>query len=413
MRLGAEMAARQCRTSVRGKVGLIPALLALVTVFGALANPAPATATPSGAGRSGFAVMLEPFNGAAGWVNIGGDHVIIQARWDRLQRTARGPLNSNEVRRLQRQINNASTAAGVIFEIAIQYPPPAVKSLVPPFVNQAGRPWTGTVGADVRDWVFSNTGRQVVKDFIDKTVAALDLSRVWAVRTGGGWYNELHYPPSTGGGISFWAYGDAPQLGVDLAFDQVSTPLPRYRYGTGTAAQDKRWALWYSGALVQFERWLIAEHRNAGWTGPLFVMHPGYGMRDSWRPTQSRWRYELAAGNDWRAQLAAYTADVHPWSTWLDAPEPYGSRDEGSEAPWRKLHALAVTRGVAGLMWGENTRGANSAATTRIFGARGPIALGYRGVAWVGLSRLTDGSAAKRTQLKNSLVRQRNLWAAR
>jgi hypothetical protein len=408
------MSARPRRRSRCVEVGLTSALLVLAMAVGASTFSGAAAARSVANPTSGFAVTLQPFTGASGWVNRGGDDVVIQARWDRLQRVPFGALDANEVSRLQRQINNASTAASVIFEIAIQYPPPMVKTLIPKFVNQSGTQWSGPVGADVRDWVYSNTGRHVVHDFIARVGHAVDLDRVWAVRTGGGWYNELHYPPAYGGGagISYWAYGNGPQLGVDLAVDQVSTPLVGYRYGTGTAAQDKRWADWYTGALVTFEKWLIAEHRSAGWTGPLFVMHPGYGMRDRWSPTETRWRRELAEGNDWRAQLAVYTANVHPWSTWLDAPEPFGAGDEGSIAPWRKLHRLAKARGVSGLMWGENTAGVGPVATNRIFGAGGPIALGYRGVTWVGFSRLTAGSAAKRAQLRARMVQQRQAWAS-
>jgi len=97
-------------------------------------------------------------------------------------------------------------------------------------------------------------------------------------------------------------------------------------------------------------------------------MHPGFGLRDDDDPASTDWRgvayREFAAqGLNWDDQIRAYSrmAGVWPWSTWLDARDPYepATRDS-DEAPWRKLAKIARRYGRGSQLWGENTAAADA-----------------------------------------------------
>lgn len=128
------------------------------------------------------------------WKKLGGTIVNLEAYWDRLQSGPGAALNSVEVANLNNQIATAqSLGLQVSLSVAIQYPPQWIKDSVSSYKNQSGKVWTGGIGEDVRDWVWNDNGRSYVKDFISKTLAAVDLTKISYMRLGGGYYNELHY----------------------------------------------------------------------------------------------------------------------------------------------------------------------------------------------------------------------------
>ena len=112
-------------------------------------------------------------------------------------------------------------------------------------------------GADIRDWIWSQTGRNAVASFVSGAISALQpvMSDITGIRAGGGMFGELQYPydGSTVQGLpSYWGYGAAPQHGIDLAPNESPCPLPGYVYGEGDAAQNAKWANWFFRSLASF-----------------------------------------------------------------------------------------------------------------------------------------------------------------
>jgi hypothetical protein len=159
------------------------------------------------------------------------------------------------------------------------------------------------------------------------------------------------------------------------------SPYPGYVAGSGDRRKDRAVETWGLGSLVGFMRWLIAEHRKA-WSGRVHVLHAGYGLRDGWGPQELPRLKEVAEGNDWRRQIAAYPdSRVLPWLGWLDGPVQ--GREETLISPAQKLRALAAARSISWL-GGENAAGADGAAIDWMHGPHGPLGDGgYTMLMWV------------------------------
>jgi hypothetical protein len=328
------------------------------------------------------------------WAAAGGTAVVIPIVWAAAQVTPYGPVSlaaaGNSRQNVLTEINAAAAAnLQVYVELSIQYPPAWATSSVPPFVNQAGSPYSSSKpGADIRDWIWSQTGREAVASFVAGAMSALrpSVAHIAGIRAGGGMFGELQYPydgSTENGQSSFWGYGAAPQLGVNLAPNESRCPLPGYVYGHGNSASDARWAAWFFHSLASFATWYILQLRDNGWSGPVYVLHPSFGVRANWSADSAAYELELAHGTDFTIQMDAYSRlpNVWPWATWADDAEPYwgtpGATDS-DEAAWRKLYELAAARGLARHMLGENTGGGGAGAIARM--TRGPLAEGYNGL---------------------------------
>ena len=270
------------------------------------------------------------------WAAAGGNAVVIPVVWAAAQPKGGGRVSlasaGNAGQNVLTEIHEAVAAhLKVYLELSIQYAPQWVLNSVPAFVNQAGTSYSSSVpGADVRDWVWSQSGRNAVASFVAGAMSALRpvMSDIAGIRAGGGMFGELQYPydgSSVNGQPSYWGYGSAPQHGVDLATNESTCPFPGYVYGHGTAAQNTEWSNWFFQSLANFVAWYIETLRQNGWSGPVYVLHPSFGVRGNWRPTSAAYELQLAHGTDYAIQMDAYEhlANVWPWSTWADDREPH------------------------------------------------------------------------------------------
>lgn len=369
------------------------------------------TAAASGAGGGSSAPVLGTFGISTSaqmtqWAAAGGNAIVIPVYWQAAQPTALGPVSlsaaGNNGDNVVTEIAHAHAAGlAVYLELDLQYPPQWVLDQVPGFVNQAGTAYTSTnPGANVRDWVWSAAGRQAVASFVSRAIGDLKsvLGDVSGIRAGGGMYGELQFPidgSSVNGQPSYWGYGQAAQSGVGIASGETATPLPGYVYGTGSSAQDAEWASWYLGSLASWIHWYVLQLRGAGWNGPIYVLHPSFGLRTNWSPESAAYEQQLAQGTDPATMMDAYdsVANVWPWCTWADDTEPFwipGDTIDSDMAAWRKLLVLAQARGLASHILGENTGGGGSAAIQQLMS--GALASGYKGVFYLDYSYLvTNG----------------------
>lgn len=335
----------------------------------------------------------------------GATHGLVEVFWDQCQSTAGGPVDASGV---NAQIQNVLTAGlKVCLRVCPQYPPSFVQSAVPPFKRQDGATHTAaqSSGANVRDWVWSKTGRDYLADFMTKLFTQLNWANIERVQVGGLLYGELQYPDSNGTTAPYWwGYSAPAQTGTDLAARMAVCPNPGYVPSGGTTwtDADDTWVTWYQQSLINFMVWLIEQHRK-WFNGPIWVMHPGAGLRDvSQTPTSStqgtNYRINNAKGLDWSAQLGSYPdANVHPYSTWADSdhfwtPAPYSGVNDGNAAPWWHLLRIARTVGRAGRIWGENTGGQSNTDMNRVF-SQGAVAFGFEGLTWLSYASLTDGTS--------------------
>jgi hypothetical protein len=333
----------------------------------------------------------------------GATHGMVAARWSDLQTTSGGAVNAATV---TTNINDV-VAAGlkVCLRVAPQYIPTFVDTAGVKLRRNGAVDWTatGASGANVRDWVWSASTRALLQDFLTKLFVQIDWTKVERVQLGGLVFGELSYP--TTDGTQWWGFSAPAQTGTDLAASQVVCPVPGWVPSTGTTwvANDIAFHAWYRDSLINFMTWFIAQHR-AFFAGPIYVLHPGAGLRAvSQTPTSSgqalNFRKNAAAGLHWVEQLTAYPdAQVYPYSTWADSvhfwpPDPYSDVNDGNAAPWYHLLRVARATGRAARIWGENTGNQTNTDMDRIF-ADGAVAHGYQGFTWLQADTLVAGGTA-------------------
>jgi len=336
----------------------------------------------------------------------GATHGLVEVKWDQCQTAQNGAVDATATLANIQRVRDAGMA--VVLRVSLQYLPTFVDTLAVKFSGKtkAGVPSThnpGNVSGDnARDWVWSASTRALVNDFLNKLFVQIPWTSVERVQLGGGPSGELQYPTSDG--TVWWGFSAPAQTGTDLAAGQTVAPTAGYVPNTGTTwdANDTAFVNWYTTSLNNWMLWLIARYR-AYYSGPIWVMHPGSGLRKtSQTPTGSfalAYRAQVAMGTDWDAQMAAYPdANVWPYSTWADAvhawdPDPYSDTNDGNAAPWYHLLRIARARGRAARIWGENTGGQSDADMDRVF-TTGSVALGYQGLFWLSHTTLSAGGGA-------------------
>lgn len=339
------------------------------------------------------------------WKAAGGSHSVHVVYWDQTQSTLGGAVNLTNITQQLDQCRSVGLTP--ILELGIQYAPQAIKDALPKFKNQAGTELTsGDPGADLRDWVWTQAGRNAVSDFASKTLTGLAprLKEVAYFRAGGGNSGELAFAqPGFLGKPTFWSYGAAAQMGVGIAAGQVAAPDPGYLYTTGTdAAKDARFVSWHLNGLRNWMTWWLGQHR-ALYSGPLYVMHPSFGLRTNMVATSDGYKYAVADGGDWAGQMDAYAQmpAVYPYCTWLDGEEQFwnpAAPIDSDKSAARKLYELARERGFLRHLLGENTGGGGAAAITR---TKAMLTLGYQGATFFGWDAVvTDNSLTTVAQLK-------------
>lgn len=332
----------------------------------------------------------------------GATHVLVQAPWDALQTTAGGAVDATSV---IAQISAAKDAGLLVcFEAALQYPPDFVKTGAPKFKDQSGTEWDGDQGTgdQIRDWIWSATGRDYVEDYLSKLFTALPWENIERVRLGGGQKGELQFP-GAGATAQWWSYSDPAQTGVGIASGMTPAPTASHVPSSGTTwtDDDEIFYAWYRQSMNNWMTWLIGEHRKF-FAGAIWVLHPGAGLRPvSQTPTSTdqaaNWRINASKGLDWDAQIAAYPdPDVWPYSTWVDSQHFWAAAwasdvNDGNAAPWYQLLRTAKKYARSGRLWGENTGGQTNADMDRVFQS-GAIAYGYEGIAWLNHASLSSGT---------------------
>ncbi len=299
----------------------------------------------------------------------------------------------------------ADHGLGVTLDLGLQYPPRWVFGLpgTTRFVNQYGQAWvcSAASGEDSPNLVFDADVRAAAARYIARVAVALGSFRFDAIRVGGLLSGELRYPPNDFGGHAndLWMFDPA-------ALDQA--PDPRWRPGTGTAAQARASLAYYFRSIDRYEAWLLQVVGTAFPSGYLQVLFPGWGIRPGevagavdhglQGTTTAERGGMIAAGEDWVTQvslLRRFAGRAVVYTTWLDAPDdtPMGPRAAAAprvrlyESPVRYLAGLAAPAHLR--LAGENTgSGTPSSLALSLSRVR---ELGLQGMMWISVADLEAG----------------------
>lgn len=202
--------------------------------------------------------------------------------------------------------------------------------------------------------------------------------------------------------IALLTYDGTP---TTLTYDDLSISASGYAYDA-THANATSFINWYQNALVNFQNWQIAQYRSAGYSGKIFMMYPGFGVRNdavvnqtadalnydlSYTSSASR-SGDLQQMTEWKSQVTALPADtgVYAYSTWIDGAGTDGSTDKAAWSPAKYLSYVAApsSRGL----YGENTGNNSYAQMQSAFVAM--QSYGYKGIFWFNQSQLHGGTYA-------------------
>ncbi len=302
--------------------------------------------------------------------------VLLEPEWARAE-PAPGIFDEAYFAQLRAQLS-AFRAAGLRVVLNAGYEVAPAWLLEQPnarYVDQRGEAYTGSPEPNL---VFATEYRPAAARYLQRLFAELGTS-FFAVRVGGGHWNELTYPQEVeaDGRVAnrYWAFDGAAAR---------TDPVPGWRPGDPSPhGEAARFLRWYLDSLTQFQQWQVATVRLY-YPGTIAVLYGSYGMRagDFARAvatnlsgsSSAEVNGEVQRGLDERRQIAAITdRNVAVWATWVD-----------NQNTARRLATLADRHGLAKM--GENT-GAGSPADLRRTTATAR-ALGYRAFMWVRLPTL-------------------------
>ncbi len=291
-------------------------------------------------------------------VNAGVTLTVLSVSWDRFEPAA-GTPDPVYIRQLRADLD-ASRHAGlqVVLDPGFQYPPAWLFDLPDSrYQNQYGSAFDDRrSGMHVANSVFNAAIRE--RQAAHLATLFRELGADWiAVRLGGGWFNELNYPPATHekNANCYWAF-DALAQGAKpgLPAGIIACPVPGWKPGDASPdhASARRFLDWYLASLQNYHDWQIATVRRL-YAGPLMMMYPSWGIRpgqlepavtnDLSGRTSPEKNGEIQRGFDF-ARFIGGIRDPQVWvhCTWLDANPGWSDETSLDPARWSPVHYLAT-----------------------------------------------------------------------
>jgi hypothetical protein len=325
----------------------------------------------------------------------------LELGWDNYE-PSNGSFNSSYIGQQQQKLQ-ALKAAGfkVALDPGLQYPPSWVFGLDSNtyYVNQYGDRYApGSAGQNVVNAVFDQNVRTAVAAYIARIASDFGDSFSF-IRVGGGWYSELHYPPSNynGHSNSYWAFDPNAQAG---------SPVPGWKPGQCCSSQAQQFWNYYSQSLIGYQNWQLQTYRSH-FSAQLEMLYPSWGLRPGditaavngnlSGSTSAEINGETQQDTDFADEVNAITvSNTVVYSTWLDAPDQGTTLN--SESPIKYLVYLAQQKGLpaAGENAGQQSLSAMQLCVQRVKG------LGLLGMSWAWESNLFSGSSPTLTDYQTT-----------
>lgn len=348
-RLGGEFLFSDLPSSKRPALGYVILAIATLGLCGPLLHAAPEPV------RLG---VLQAAPGQAGTLaGAGVTHTVLAVSWDRFE-PAPGAPDPMYVRQLRADCA-AFQRAGlqVVLDPGFQYPPAWLLDMPDSrYQNQHGDTFIDrSPGKNIANSVFNAAIRARQADHLRALFRELG-TEFHAVRLGGGWFNELNYPPATfrAHANCYWAF-DALAQGTrpGLPAGMTACPVPGWQPGAASPdhASARRFLDWYLASLQNYHDWQIATVRQL-YAGPLVMMYPSWGIRpgqlepaiagDLAGHTSPERNAEIQRGFDFARFIGGIRdplVGVH--CTWLDANPSWSDETSPDPARWSPVHYLS------------------------------------------------------------------------
>jgi len=282
---------------------------------------------------------------------------VLSVSWDRFEPTAGAP-DKTYIRQLRAEIF-AYRHAGlqVILDPGFQYPPAWLFDLPDSrYQNQYGDAFDDRrSGMHVANSVFNAAIRERQATHLATLFRELGPD-FFAVRLGGGWFNELNYPPATFADHAncYWAFDSIAQ-GTKPGLPAGITACPVSGWKPGDTSPDhvsaRRFLDWYLASLQNYHDWQISTVRHL-YAGPLMMMYPSWGIRpgqlepaitsDLSGLTSPEKNGEIQRGFDFARFIGGIRyPQVWVHCTWLDANPAWSDETSRDPARWSPVHYLA------------------------------------------------------------------------
>jgi hypothetical protein len=306
----------------------------------------------------------------------------------------------------------------VTLDLGNQYPPGWIFAIPNSrYVNQFGDTYSTTeAGKNIPNFVFNNTVRTKLAEYYVHAITDIGTANIYAIRAGGGWYGELHYPdPAFNSHTnSYWAYDAIAQGQAAGLPPGVSTdPVPGWKPGTASTNHTSATAFaeWYLGSMKNYHDWQISTLRQV-FGGKIIMMYPSWGVRptqlasaevaDLNGTTRAETGGNLQTGVDYARFVGGLQdTNVIVYTTWLDST----NGDDVSTDPqnWNPVHYLASLAQPKDLqVWGESTGHGSYAAMQQAFNQMKAYHL--VGVMWAFEPDLYSGQYATYAQYKQLIA---------
>lgn len=295
-----------------------------------------------------------------------------------------GVISETYALEIERKLNSFKrSGANVVLDFGMHYPPGWVTQVPNSrYVNQYGDAYIlAESGRNVVNGVFNKTIREKMAAHIGRVLNRFGAENFFAVRVGGGYWAELHYPDHQFNSKSncYWGYDAIAKNEVpNMLPEGISpNPVPEWKPGQSSTNNEsaRQFIHWYIGALSNYQNFQIATIRQH-FNGLLNILYadwcvrPGqiddaiatnlngssfaefYGQLQKGHAPQ---QHIEALPDD--VNLVAYTTSfnsVHPWSHDINFVNE-GSSDPKDWSPVHFLSWLANNHNPKLKVWGENS----------------------------------------------------------
>jgi hypothetical protein len=330
-----------------------------------------------------YGTLMSDTSKTANQVAHGINCVSLTVSWNAFE-PQEGVVSETYALEIEKKLNSFKrSGANVVLDFGMHYPPGWVTQVPNSrYVNQYGDAYIlAESGRNVVNGVFNKTIREKMASYIGKVFNRFGAENFFAVRVGGGYWAELHYPDNQFNSKSncYWGYDAIAKNEVPNMLPEGISPNPVSDWKPGQSSANnesaRQFINWYIGALSNYQNFQIATIRQH-FSGLLNILYADWSVR----PGQieeaiatnldgssfAEFYGQLQKGHAPQqhiealpedANLVAYTTSfnsVHPWSHDIN----FVNESSTNPNDWSPVHFiswLANNQNPKLKVWGENS----------------------------------------------------------